>query len=90
MNFTVWSNGLDITTSVQGIVSHAGSAWAASDSADTSAGCQVCGVQYIPDMPITTYFSRPRAGENVSAGRGKTIGVRCAPAPIATTRREIR
>ena len=61
MNFTVWSNGLAITTSVQGIVSHAGSAWAASDSADTSAGCQICGVQYIPDMPITTYFSRPRA-----------------------------
>ena len=28
--------------------------------------------------------------EDVSAGRGKAVGVRCAPSPIATTRREIR
>lgn len=27
--------------------------------------------------------------ENDLSGRGKTIGVRCAPAPIADTRREI-
>jgi hypothetical protein len=34
--------------------------------------------------------SQHRERENVSAGRGKTVGVRCPPSPIATTRREIR
>ena len=34
--------------------------------------------------------SKHRERENVSAGRGKTVGVRCAPSPIATTRCDIR
>jgi hypothetical protein len=34
--------------------------------------------------------SQHRKRENVSAGRGKTAGVRCPPSLIAATRREIR
>lgn len=34
--------------------------------------------------------SQHRERQNVSAGRGKTVGVRCAPSPIATMRREVR
>jgi hypothetical protein len=47
-------------------------------------------VRYGPSQTYDVPGPKAVYHENVSAGGGKTVGVRCAPSPIATMRREIR